>query len=260
MTKRFLGWDCANKTLAWSYMDIDLHIVKKLLMITQDMETMFTEYLGVDMYSATKGAYRPDFIMMLHDPEIIERLGYMLDSMSYFLDNFINYVSAGVADILEGRKIYTVSEIDRTRALHKFLTTHGSVSSPSPGTQVIIEHQNKIGGVTNGQSTAVSHQLAFYYVEHNPTFVDPKLKNMMALRPDLTLERFIADEIPKHRNLRDAKYIAGKKHSKANFLYVLDVFGLSHMIDGISKSVLDDLADSFMEVFAYLCKNKLYIM
>jgi hypothetical protein len=126
-------------------------------------------------------------------------------------------------------------------------------------TQVIIEHQpSKIGTKTNNKSTAVGHQLMFYYITRNPILIHPKLKNDITLCAELEYEKFYIAAMAKNKSRKDAIYSARKLHSKSSLLHLCKIFHLENILVGISKSCLDDLADSVMQIFAYLCENKLF--
>jgi hypothetical protein len=104
--------------------------------------------------------------------------------------------------------------------------------------------------------------LAYHYVSYNPIFVDPKLKNKICFAPQLKYELFLEREMAKLEGKKNprpeaARYAARKKHSKANMLHFLTVFGRLDVIAGISRAVLDDLADSFMEILAWLVGQRL---
>ncbi len=47
-------------------------------------------------------------------------------------------------------------------------------------------------------------------------------------------------------------YLANKNHTKYNFLYFLKSFNLMHLIKNIKKKNYDDIADSFMQIIAYV--------
>ena len=47
-------------------------------------------------------------------------------------------------------------------------------------------------------------------------------------------------------------YLANKNHTKSNFLYFLKTFKLEYVIDKIKAKNIDDLADSFMQIFAFI--------
>jgi hypothetical protein len=240
--RRFLSWDCANKSLAWSFLEIDTRIYSRLWLLYDDLVNLIDTQMGAG-YSMqmAKGACTQK---IRYDDEFIGLLRGILDSMIYFTDQFVVYLDLGVQDILNGKKVSDTTEIERTRALRDFL-----VKIPPGQFTTIIEHQpNRIGTKTNNKSSAVSYQLALYYIDSDPVFIDPKLKNNIALHPDLELAKITGG----------SKYLIRKTHSKKNFLYLLDVFGLRHLIKGIPNNVLDDLADSTMQIFAYSLKNKLF--
>lgn len=260
MVKRFLGWDCANKSLAWSYFDIDVHIYSKMSMLCDEAVNIVKKYNEQNGSTGIKAA-------MSH-PGFLDEFTELLNIMNHFLDNFIKYHSAGAVDVLNGRKVSDCDEIERTASLHKFLVNNPYISTPNimlmdgdgTSTDVIIEHQpSKVGNKTNNKSTMVGHQLMFYYAENNPAIVNPKLKNKIYFKEALEYEAFLAEEIPKHKDKKAAVYAARKRHSKMNFLYLVDVFELNHILVGVPKDCMDDLADSTMQVLAYLVENKKFI-
>lgn len=271
MVKRFLGWDCANKTLAWSHFDVDVHIYSKIYIICDEIEDILTTYLGRDfvrgLARGLTDAQRDLLADTMEDPEFIGLIAFALDVLDYFMGNFIEYLSAGVVDVLEGRKVSDCDEIERSCALHKFLSA-GPVSDDcvticdgmDTRTHVVIEHQpSKIGKKTNNKSTMVGHQLMFYYIGYDPVIVNPKLKNNIALADHLVFSKFLEVELPKHKEKKDTVYAARKAHSKANFLYLLKVFDIEYILEGVPKSCLDDLADSTMQILAWLVENKKFI-
>lgn len=243
MSRDFLSWDCANRTLAWSFITIDTHILSKLSILADNISELCGD---------------KDLSKVLQQPEFVEDLLFIVGYARMFLREFISYKSIGVRDILKGKKVNETNDIERTVALHSFLTQQTELN---PGSQTtIIEHQPaKIGTKTNTLSTAVGSQLAFYYVNCNPILISPKLKNNITFREDLTYDAFLQREIPKHKSMRDARYKAAKCHSKDNFLYLLSIFNLTHLVKDIPNAVMDDVADSTMQVFAYLRENKKFI-
>ena len=69
-------------------------------------------------------------------------------------------------------------------------------------------------------------------------------KNTISLNKNLTHSNFIK----KYSN----NYLANKNHTKENFLYFLKSFNLLHLIKNIKKKNYDDIADSFMQIIAYI--------
>jgi hypothetical protein len=233
-------------------------------MLTDDLIALIDTYVGAgfarrlidscDRDNTIDTIQYSTWVETLQDPEFIGHFIFILDAMDYFMANFIQYTSAGVVDILKC-KVADTTEIQRTRALWDFLISH-PILACADGIPIIEHQPNKIGSKTNNKSTAVSHQLAFYYIEQDPIFIDPKLKNNITLCSKYS--DVLAAELPKHKSARDARYAARKKHSRENFLYLLEKFSLLHIIETISPTVLDDLADSTMQIFAYLIENKMF--
>jgi hypothetical protein len=206
--------------------------------------------------------------LTFEDPNFLDEFLFIINAANHFVSGFIRFISAGVVDVLEGRKVADCDEIERTRALCKFLTGSIDVSAEAiamldfegPVTKPIIEHQpSKIGQKTNNKSTMVGHQLMFYYNDWKPVIVNPRLKNNIALADHLAYKIFLDREIPRHKSHKDAVYAARKTHSRANFLYLLKIFDLEYILEGVPKSCYDDLADSCMQILAYIVDNKLFI-
>jgi len=259
--KRFLGWDCANKSLAWSYIEIDTHIYSKLDILSNDIERLLDLYMGDGIVDrvVNGGADDGDILQWketLQDPELVREVCDILFVVDYFLSNFIKYLGSGVENLLGDRKVRDTSDSFRASALHAFLTTHPLISTTAAdftgGTKVIIEHQpSKIGTKINSAATAVAMQLLFYYIRYEPILISPKLKNNLSLSDSLTLDHFT-------KGLKKNRYRACKNHSRENFIYLLSVFDLSHISDGILRKNMDDLADSTMQILAYTVKNKMF--
>jgi hypothetical protein len=255
--ERFLGWDCANKTLAWSHVDIDTTIADKLAHLYDNLKS-FSDRANGDM---------PRF---LENTDNYNELLDILNMGLFFTGRFIKYHSCNVVDFLNGEKVCNVSEVNRMKKLREFLINSKDISIDSLNsfddgikTQTIIESQPH---TINSTSTSISMGLVFYYADFNPEFVSPKLKNNIALSDDLEFSKYLDNEInnyiakkgtkPDKQTLKRLAYTARKKHSKDNFLYLIKVFGVEDIIKGIPKSCLDDLADSTMEILAKLIRDK----
>lgn len=255
---KFLGWDCATKSLAWSYLDIDISIFDKIIKNKHRLYKLIDLYCGnnyaVQMKSG--GVYNRDIIYAKFDnTAFITDLIKIIDTLYYELDNFIKCIDIGVTDILNGKKCKDSTIIERTKALNDFIQSNDKICSIND-TVVIIEHQpQKIGTKTNNQSSAISHQLAYHYIAANPIMIHPKHKNTISFKTELSLDYITNYTLPRYKNSKDAKYAARKKHSRENFIYILDVFKLSSILNDISRTNFDDVADSTMQIFAYIRNN-----
>lgn len=305
MKRRIISWDCAHKSLAWSYFDIDIGIGSKLLVVADKLAQLIKSYGGVcamtdmimntapevsvlshpialDIPTCREASKTPDRSTMIRSPEIsktntspsgttpnvpgalacVDALMMVICEARAIIAQFLCFISAGVIDLLPGKKVADTTEVERTRALCSFLNTHAdlnvtrvaerAIADKLPVT-VYIEHQpDKMGApgrsCINAKSTMVSSQLMFYYIHHNPILVSPKLKDKLTLGPGLELV------YPKNAS-PSAKYSARKKHSCVNCRYLLTVLGLSHIADGVPNAVFDDLSDSVMQAIAHLKFN-----
>ena len=254
---RFLSWDCGHRTLAHSHVTINTRILPEITSIYNQLNAW------IDKYAVENNP----FTLCLESGDenyapIIE-LRKILDSASRLITTFILFHSVGVDDILNGKKVSDVGEIERTRALHKFLTT-GPVSLAAiekvekiygtPGgrnTIVLVEQQpSKVGMATNNKSTMISYQIEFYYVSKELAVINPKLKNKLTIEQGMEFTTTYGGV--------SSKYAARKKHSKETFLRLIDVLGLNHVIRGVSMSCMDDLADATLQIIAYCKENKLF--
>ena len=259
----YLGWDCANRTLAWSYVKVDTNIFSHMREALDGVIDCVNMYVGADvtrrwaagLYTQADGAHLAD---CLADDEFTHALLISIQEASRVAGGLLTYKSAGVVDLLAGQKVAEVTEVGRTRALWMFLTGHPILSAPEPDTRVIIEHQPaKIGVSANNNSTVVSHNLVFYYINYDPVFVDPKLKNKIHCASGMEYETYL--RATTRKSAQDARYAARKKHSKDNFLLMIRVLGHEHILAGIKSAVYDDLADSTMQIIAYLVENKMFV-
>lgn len=159
----------------------------------------------------------------------------------FLSSQFAENIKCGVVDVLDGKKVADTELIHRTKCLKKKLDEIVSIM-PAPDL-VLIEAQppNK-----NHKSSIVQDQLCMYFIDRNIECVlmDPRVKNKYSFDSSLHHDVFIC----KNPTL----YAANKNHSKHNFLKFIKVFNMEYVLDGVKKENIDDLADSFMQIFAYL--------
>jgi hypothetical protein len=258
--QKFLSWDCANRSLAWSHLSINTKIYSTISSLA-DRVPEVCNITTTSFNIIVKDRVQLRKAIIDEKGNIKRGVLELLVELANLAQDFVYYEEAGVADVLNGSKVMDMSEIQRTRALHNFIQqSNVREETLTPGTQTVIEHQPPSLGQglkkrVNTKSTAVAFQLAFYYINHDPSFIDPKLKNNIALREDLTLVRFQDEMKNRYKNKSDQKYHARKEHSKANFLYFIHTFGWEEAIMKIPKAYLDDVADSTMQVLAFILAN-----
>ena len=108
---------------------------------------------------------------------------------------------------------------------------------------VLVEYQPSF----NEKARTIYNQIIYEYSDnkqYNVIIMNPLYKNKIYFNKELQHSRFIQ----KYNN----NYIANKNHTKQNFLYLLNKYNLEYIIKKIKKKNLDDLADSFMQIIAYI--------
>jgi Poxvirus A22 protein len=239
----FIGFDCAYKSLAWSHLSIS--------------------HLGevMDMYKelvvAINAIIDPEYSSHINTVAIIIcRLDTLLDiarRINAFTRTCIRVISAGVVDLLPGKKVAETTAEERIHALSAWLNKQFGICAHnvSASAIVVIETQ-PIGGSNNScnqLSASCEHMLAFFFTSRcKVAFISPKLKNLLAFN-GLDFETF---------RMKYAKpYTARKNHSKENFLYFVKAFHIENILTTTSRPYYDDLADSFNGIIAYIRKERL---
>jgi len=218
----YLSFDCAYKSFAYAHVRICTNTIQLM------METM-----------------RRETEIICTEETVLDRELRILRAIYGASSHFIQVLGISAGDILGGRKVADVPECERAVYLYRYLQGAPIAADKVKPNRVIIEHQPpRLGkfGASNTQSTAVSYQLAIYYAEFNPTFVDPKRKNNFSIS-GLTLETFTAGA-----QGRDKQYRARKAHTKANLLKLAEIFGID--LSGIPRPLLDDAADALWQILA----------
>jgi hypothetical protein len=259
---KFLGFDSAIKTFAFINVDINLDIFDELDNILEWIYQLIKDTFGKDLL-AKINIKSPTAIEELTEmltfeitnEEFFEELLTIMLELDKILSNFVKVHNNGVVDLVPEKKAIETSKVEITKAVREVLDTRELNVDPMD-TFVVIECQpNKLKlNKVNTQSVQVSHSIAMYYAKYQFDFIDPKLKNNIALRSDLTLAAFLE----KYKDNKNPKYISRKAQSRANFEYFLDVFNKRDILKGIKKSVYDDQADAFMQILAYILDKKMF--
>ena len=242
---KFLGWDCAHKSLAHSYIEIDLTF--------SELRRILDGYSGGDTV----------------DPDAA--LKFLRDARAAVHGAF-TFHTCNVVDLMPGKKLAEIKEIDRVKLLKKYLDGLPGINSKEipHDTVVIIETQaGKFGNAgANRASNGVAQQLAMYYADCNINFIDPKMKNKVSITDDLTLDavhlKRIAGQAEKQSGTkRKLKIIGGKPdydtrklHSTLNFVEFVKRIGQEGVYSHVPKEFYDDLADSFVQILAFIKHNK----
>jgi len=214
----YLGWDCANRTLAFVLMKFDL---EELAACERDISTVVT----IEQLEALRARIRG--IIEIRRASVIDLLGDNIKNFTYV------QLAKKLGDFLEN------SEVSAAR-----------IRELAP--RVIIEYQPpklaRWGGATTEQASTVAHQLMFYYRDFETSYIDSKEKNKIAARPDLTYERYIAGCDTESR-----KKTARKKHTTDNFTWLLEKYTNAGV--AIKPALMNHAADACLQIIAFIKKT-----
>lgn len=208
----FLSYDCANKSLAVILFSYDMHYKKEVTAMMQSNNcTMLTKIMNINK----------------------------------ILNNVIEIFYADVIDICPGIKIKNLNIIQKSNLFKN------AIVDINKHLELLIEQRNlnrvhvyiERQPTFNVKSSIVYHQLIYEYSNNKIYKIKvmyPMLKNKVTLRPDLAHSSFIS--------YSNNAYRANKNHTKANFLYFIETFGLQNQIKHIKKKNIDDIADAFLQV------------
>lgn len=220
--KRFIAFDCANKSLAISVID-------------------YNNNWKNDIRSIIENYKKPTTLSI----ESLQNKLIMLQKIQTTLKTrfIIHYL--GVHDLLPGQKVKETDAVYRASQLFKVLSNIQEYINEN--TEILIEYQ--MG--PNDKSRAVSSQIIYHFVSlmnhERVHIVGPSLKNKIELYEGGAY----ADFICKYRQ----NYTANKAHTKANFYKFIDMYNnalTSKAMLNISKKNVDDIADSCMMTLAWI--------
>lgn len=165
------------------------------------------------------------------------------------LNNLINYYICEVIDLLPNKKVKYTNIIERSNALKIYL----ELLKQKIKNFIVLNNINKIILLIeaqpsfNDKSRAVFNQIIYEFSNDNLykiKVMNPMYKNFIYFTKDLKHYYFLQ----KYSN----NYLANKNHTKENFKYFLTKFNMMDKIKNIKKKNYDDIADSFMQIFAYI--------
>lgn len=243
MSKYYLSWDCATKSLAYS-----------LVKIQFDMNAALIDC--AKKYAITPNGHKFEQIIdyILTTPTNENTLSLYLE-VAQIMRGFITIVDTNVFDLVPDKKSDDISEVERITALKKTLN---ELNFNVPIDYVLIEHQpiklcNTIKTATNIKSSTISHCLVYHYAEHNPILVDPRLKNSISFAPHLSFDTILNNQKEIRTSSSAAVYCARKKHSKQSLKYFAEKTNTN--IKHVSPTYYDDIGDALLQVLGYIVKK-----
>jgi hypothetical protein len=176
-------------------------------------------------------------IIQLNDVSIYDLIIFNSDN--------INIKLIDVVDLNQGKKNIDTNILEKTKKLKEVLNCitillNDYISLHKEQVKILLEYQMS----ANYQANVVFNQIFYHFSDFNPVVISPCYKNKIYFSKDLEYKYFAE----KYKN----SYSANKSHSKANFLYFIESFSMLDNISHIKKKNIDDAADSFMQIFAYI--------
>lgn len=165
------------------------------------------------------------------------------------LNNLINYYICEVIDLLPNKKVKYTNILERSNALKIYL----KILKEKIQNLIELNKINKIILIIeaqpsfNDKSRATFNQIVYEFSNNDMykiKVMNPMYKNFIYFTKDLKHYYFLQ----KYSN----NYLANKNHTKENFKYFLTKFNMLDKLKNIKKKNYDDIADSFMQIFAYI--------
>jgi hypothetical protein len=235
----YLSFDVANKSLATSFIFYDLS----------------PEYIQNFNNIRLKNTHPEkeqsnNFVITTYDQNLQLTCNNMI-KLNTIINNKIEYLYYDVKDLIPGKKVKDTDIIERSKNLKKYMEELKLIVNKTilekniNKIYILIEYQLS----SNYNANAIYNQIIYEFSEPNTnlyeiTIMNPSYKNKIYFKKELRHSFFIQ----KYSN----NYIANKNHTKSNFLYFLKLFNLNHVLENIKSKNIDDLADSFMQIFAFI--------
>lgn len=216
---RYLSFDCANRTLAYSVINIDNDIPSKLQNIINTLNTDIT----------------------------IEKLF----NIKKIINSFIIIEHCDVIDVI-GDKSANVSFVKKTKLLDNVLDNLPfKRDNLTDDDWVVIEYQ--MNNKYKSESHDVLVRLSMYYAKNNVFIVPPIYKNKISYTPELNHNLYKEKYATiNNKTKKKSYYRANKLHSKDNLQHFIKTTNQENILVGIKKKLYPDLADSIQQVLGYL--------
>jgi hypothetical protein len=247
---RILSFDCGHESMGVTLLNFDSEHLKTI-------DTIITEDFITRVHALRE-------LNRLQQNEKILLINYIFDvisSAAIYLGKLITlYITTSVK--LVDSNVRALGLIGRANGVKYFLKRLDMYCKDKDIIPdiVLIEDQT-----INNISGEVASQVAFHYSHvmvqissypeiHLPEYkcssdyriviMDPRKKNQIAFDPCLCIDMFYKKYIK--------SYDANKAHTRANFLYFIEAISAEDMLHGVPSKRKKDIADSFMQVIAYI--------
>jgi hypothetical protein len=218
MKNLYIGFDCAIKSLAVTFLIYDNDKPKNTNIAYLGLYNMFLQKIKhIDI----------DIII-----NISKSLKSILNSLDIIKIDIINKYKIQNINILIERQFLPNSS---SRIVENMILYH---YAPAVNNKIIINHCDEF------QHPPLLNDKTITKVE----LIGPSLKNLYSFNNELSYSKLVTQ-------YKTNKAI-NKNHTKINFKFYLNYINKSIWLKKFKKSNIDDIADSFMMIIAYICKNE----
>lgn len=175
------------------------------------------------------------------DMEIYKNEDYCI--MNNNLNSIVQPLMMRVIDINNGAKTKDTSIVSKAVALKEtLLAIDNSIKEQISADDIIVLIEYQMNA--NHGANAIFNMIMYHYAGIYPIEVmKPSWKNTIALHPLLSLSSFLSSS--------SSNYIANKRHTKYNMIYLLTAIGQMHMIQDIANKNQDDIADTLCQALVF---------
>jgi len=249
ITKWFLGFDCATKTLAFSLSRISLpseesyRSTAKSLRATALLTDRATECMNKGLEYMKQGAEKEAKECLEEVKKLVGTISQCTGNLDKITRNYVRIIDGETVDLFPEIKDKEIPTVMRIRGLHDYVEKRvkpciSKHVKRDEQFQVVIEFQAGM----NAPARKISDALIVMFITEDVVIVGPSLKNKIHACEKGKYCYFVE----KYKN----SYDANKAHTKFNFAYLESTFGSE--IPSCSAELRGHIADSFMQVVGHM--------
>ena len=247
---RILSIDPATKSLAVSLLDFNENWLSEIADVSSSNRVRFHD-----------------------EPDLMARVNILNEwvmEIKRIMESIIQLKYANVFDLIPGTKLADCPAIVRAQRLKGVVEYIKYINAKlgGPLDTVLIEYQMSLNDKSRGVSAGLVYAFSSPGADFSSASTHMSVKDEFAEalpRANCRVEivgaalkgkvYFGSGNIQNFRKKYMSNYDCNKAHSKHNFLTWIADHDQQHLIDGIPKSNLDDVADSFLMAYAWAIKE-----
>jgi hypothetical protein len=179
-----------------------------------------------------------------------------INELRNVINNVIKPIYLDVIDLIPNKKIKETDVVLRSARLKGFLSIIEEKIKNYDNVKILLEYQ--MGA--NDLSRNICSQILYHFANTDTNYISANADSNKTIKKKYDIEivgpslknkiNFVKDHSEFSKKYSN-NYNANKAHSKCNFLYWLDLFGYTYMIQNIKKKNLADISDAFNMAIAW---------